>query len=248
MAGKQGASAIPSASRAETRPATLVMKPCIIVASDQKPSDSAVKEAEKLSEKHGDNLTVQLLSSTILYRAGNPEAALALLSKHQGSLDAVALQIQIHLLTNRPDLAAKEAKSARSFAQDALLVNLAESWIGVRKGGEEYQKAFYVFEELAQNPSSASATSLTAQGVSEMHMGRTEEALAALQRAVELEPENAEALANWYVLEKVSGRDGAEARSRLEKVDKQHEVLKGLAEKKGAFAAAMEKYNPKITA
>ena len=142
--------------------------------------DDAVAEAEKLSESQGDNLTVQLLCGTVLARAGKEDAALSLLSKHQGSLDAVALIVQIHLQQNRTDLAIQQAKSARSFAQDALLVNLAESWIGMRRGGEEYQKAFYVFEELAQAPSSQSATSLVAQAVSELHMGRMEEADAAL--------------------------------------------------------------------
>jgi len=76
---------------------------------------------------------VQLLCGTILARAGKPEQAVALLSRHQGSLDAVALIVQIHLSQNRTDLAVKEAKSARGFAQDALLVNLAESWIGMRQ-------------------------------------------------------------------------------------------------------------------
>lgn len=96
-------------------------------------SDKAVADAEKLSEDAGDNLTVQLLCGTVLARAGKPEQAVALLNRHQGSLDAVALTVQIHLSQNRTDLAVKEAKSARSFAQDALLVNLAESWIGMRQ-------------------------------------------------------------------------------------------------------------------
>lgn len=95
--------------------------------------EKAVAEAEKLSEAQGDNLTVQLLCGTILARAGKQEQALQLLAKHQGSLDAVALIVQIHLSQNRTDLAVKEAKGARSFAQDALLVNLAESWIGIRQ-------------------------------------------------------------------------------------------------------------------
>lgn len=210
------------------------------------PSAGAVGEAERLAEQYGDNPTVQLLCSSIFTLAGNTDAALALLSKHQGSLDAVAMIVQIHLLTNRPDLAAKEAKSARSFAQDALLVNLAESWVGMRKGGEEYQKAFYVFEELAQNPSSASAVSLTAQAVAELHLGRTEEAGAALQSALALEDSYADALANLFVLETVAGRDGAEARRKLEGVDKGHELLKGLEEKRAAFQQAREKYNPKF--
>ena len=95
--------------------------------------DATAAEAEKLAELQGDNLTVQLLCGTVLARAGKQELALQLLAKHQGSLDAVALIVQIHLSQNRTDLAVKEAKGARSFAQDALLVNLAESWVGIRQ-------------------------------------------------------------------------------------------------------------------
>jgi coatomer protein complex subunit epsilon len=97
------------------------------------PNDDVVSQAESLAEKQGDNLTVQLLCGTVLARAGKQEQALQLLAKHQGSLDAVALIVQIHLSQSRTDLAIKEAKGARSFAQDALLVNLAESWIGMRQ-------------------------------------------------------------------------------------------------------------------
>ena len=97
-------------------------------------SPSSSDEVEMLAEQAGEeNLTVQLLCGTVLARSGKQEQALQLLQKHQGSLDAVALLVQIHLSMNRTDLAIKEAKGARSFAQDALLVNLAESWVGVRQ-------------------------------------------------------------------------------------------------------------------
>jgi len=49
-----------------------------------------------------------------------------------GLVDAVALIVQIHLLQNRNDLALKEVAAARRWAQDSLLVNLAESWVGLR--------------------------------------------------------------------------------------------------------------------
>ncbi|KAK1086967.1 hypothetical protein LTR33_001301 [Friedmanniomyces endolithicus] len=212
----------------------------------QKPSASAVQEAERLAEKEGDNLSVQLLCGTILARAEKAEQALQLLAKHTGSLDAVALTVQIHLLQNRTDLALQQAKSARSFAQDALLVNLAESWVGMRQGGEQYQKAFYVFEELAQSPASASAMSLVAQAVTELHLGRVEEAETALNAALEMEPENATALANKVVLDAVMGRDMVEARSKLERVDKEHEILADIMAKREAFQAAMAKYSPKF--
>jgi coatomer protein complex subunit epsilon len=50
-------------------------------------------------------------------------------------VDAVALIVQIHLQQNRNDLAVKEVAAARRWAQDSLLVNLAESWVGLRLVG-----------------------------------------------------------------------------------------------------------------
>lgn len=117
---------------------------------------------------------------------------------------------------------------------------------GMIQGGESYQKAFYVFEELAQGPSSTSAISLIAQAVSELHMGRLEEAETALNQALEKEPQNATALANKFVLDTVAGKDAGESRGKLESVDKGHEVLADLASKREAFQAAMGKYNPKF--
>jgi len=211
------------------------------------PSDSLVAQAESLAAAAGDaNLTVQLLVGTILACAGKQEQALALLSKHQGSLDAVALIVQIHLSQNRTDLAIKEARSARGFAQDALLVNLAESWIGLRQGGENYQKAYYVFEELAGAPSSSSATSLVSQAVTELHLGRVEEAETALGQALTLEPGNSAAIANKLVLDTIAGKDTTELYSKLQSVDKEHELLVDLAAKREAFQAATAKYNPKF--
>lgn len=51
---------------------------------------------------------------------------------------SVALIIQIHLQQNRTDVAAKEAQRARKWAQDSLLVNIAESWVGMREVSHIY--------------------------------------------------------------------------------------------------------------
>jgi coatomer protein complex subunit epsilon len=51
-------------------------------------------------------------------------------------VEAVALIVQIHLQQNRTDLAVKEVAAARRWAQDSLLVNLAESWVGLRVVGD----------------------------------------------------------------------------------------------------------------
>ena len=48
---------------------------------------------------------------------------------------SVALIVQIQLQQNRTDLALKEVQAARRWAQDSLLVNIAESWVGLRVVG-----------------------------------------------------------------------------------------------------------------
>ena len=78
------------------------------------------------------------------------------------------------------------------------------------QGGEKYQQTFYVFEELAQAPSTTSAQSLVSQAVAEIHLGRLEEAEAALQQALAKDPLHAECLANSIVLNVISGKDVSE--------------------------------------
>jgi coatomer protein complex subunit epsilon len=75
------------------------------------------------------------------------------------------------------------------------------------QGGEKYQQAFYVFEELAQAPSTSSPQSLISQAVAEIHLGRLEEAEAALQQALAKDPKNADAIANSIVLNVIGGKD-----------------------------------------
>ncbi|TLS28117.1 hypothetical protein PpBr36_01667 [Pyricularia pennisetigena] len=210
-------------------------------------TDAAVAVVEKLAEESGDNPVVQVVGGTVLQAAGKSEEALALLSKQQGNLDAVALSVHIHLALNRNDLAFKEVKAARSWAQDSLLVNLAESWVGMRKGGEAYQQAFYVFEELAQSASTSSVRTLVAQAVAELHLGRTEEAQAALEQATQKDPNFAETVANLLVLKVITGANADEQTSLLKKTAPDHPLLVDLEEKSALFDKAATKYSAKVS-
>lgn len=61
--------------------------------ADCEQGKDVVDQAKKLAEQHGqENLTVQLCVGIVLERAGETEAALDVLSKHQGSLDAYVEQ------------------------------------------------------------------------------------------------------------------------------------------------------------
>ncbi|RYP68572.1 hypothetical protein DL769_005491 [Monosporascus sp. CRB-8-3] len=210
-------------------------------------SEEAVKTIEELAASSGDNVTVQVVGGTVLQAAGKSEEALALLSQHSGSLDAVALITQIHLQQNRTDLAVKEVSAARRWAQDSLLVNLAESWVGLRVGGDKYQQAFYVFEELAQAPSTSSIVSLVSQAVCELHLGRVEEAQGALEQAVQKQPDYAEAIANLLVLTVVIGKDPSELKESLRKTAPEHQYLVDLEEKSALFDKAAAKFTAKVS-
>jgi len=78
------------------------------------------------------------------------------------------------------------------------------------KGGEKYQQAYYVFEELAQAPSTSTASTLVGQAVAEIHLGRLEEAEVALQQALAKDSRHAEALANAIVLSVLAGKDNSD--------------------------------------
>ncbi|KAI9720287.1 MAG: hypothetical protein M1828_005750 [Chrysothrix sp. TS-e1954] len=214
-----------------------------------KPSDEAVvTRAAQLAKEHGENLSVELLCGTVLANAGRREEALALLAKHQGSLDAVALLVQIQLSQNRLDLAQQEVRRARSWAQDNLLVNIAEAWVGLREGGEKYQSAFYVFEELATAPSTSSSRSMLAQAVSELHLGRLPEAEAAMNSALQAAPKDPDVLANAIVLHTILGKtnDASDVREQLEGVDSSHEMVVESKRRREAFDTARVKWSPKF--
>jgi coatomer protein complex subunit epsilon len=51
-------------------------------------TDAALQLAQDLAENYPDNATVQVLASTVLQAQGQNEEAIAVLSKHQGNLEA----------------------------------------------------------------------------------------------------------------------------------------------------------------
>ncbi|KAF3917872.1 hypothetical protein ABW20_dc0107265 [Dactylellina cionopaga] len=208
--------------------------------------EAAVEDIEELAKASPDNATVQVLGGIILQRAGKTDEALALLSQHQGSLEAVSIIAQIRLAQNRTDLALKEVTAAKKWAQDSLVVNLAEAWVGLRVGGDKYQQSYYVFEELAQAPSTSSTRTLVGQAISELHLGRLPEAEVALQQALEKDKSDIGALANKVVLTALTGGDTTADLSTLEAEDSTHPMVTDIAEKNELFDKAAAKYAAKV--
>lgn len=214
-------------------------------------TEDAIHTVESLVGSSSDNTTVQIIGATVLHLEGRSEEALTLLSKHQGSLEAVALVVQIRLSQNRTDLALKEVLNAKRWAQDSLLVNLAESWVGLRIGGEKYQQAYYVYEELAQAPSTSTPSALIGQAVAELHLGRLPEAEVALQQALEKDPKHADALANMIVLSILAGKESNEFNehlSLLRDAAPSHPFLTNVAQKSELFDRAAARYTARVRA
>jgi coatomer protein complex subunit epsilon len=97
-------------------------------------TENAVKKIESLvvGDEEMKNPTCLVVAGTVLAGEGRHEEALAVLGRHEGSLECVALMVQCYLVLNRNDLAVKEVLSAKRWGQDSLLVNLAEAWVGMR--------------------------------------------------------------------------------------------------------------------
>ncbi|KAK6354944.1 hypothetical protein TWF696_004072 [Orbilia brochopaga] len=210
--------------------------------------EAAIDDIEDLAKVAPENPTVQVIGGIMLQRMGKTEEALALLSQHQGNLEAVSIIIQIRLAQNRTDLAVKEVNAAKKWAQDSLAINIAEAWVGLRVGGDKYQQSYYVFEELAQAPSTSSTKSLVGQAVSELHLGRLPEAEVALQQALEKDKHDVAALANKVVLTALTGGDTAADLSALEAVDSTHPMVTDTEEKLELFEKAAAKYAGKAAA
>ncbi|KAJ5561654.1 Tetratricopeptide-like helical [Penicillium sp. DV-2018c] len=209
-------------------------------------SDAALQLAQELAENYPENNTVQVLAGTVLQAQGRSEEALALLSKHQNSLEAVSLTVQIQLQQNRTDLAIKEVQAAKRWAQDSLLINVAESWVGMRVGGEKYQSAFYVYEELASAPGTSAPLSIVGQAIAEIHLGRLPEAEAALTAALEKYPTDVELIANSIVLNVLAGKKTEELESQLQQVQPSHALLRDIQEKSEFFDTAAAKFAAKV--
>ncbi|CEL05566.1 coatomer epsilon subunit-domain-containing protein [Aspergillus pseudodeflectus] len=210
-------------------------------------ADAALQLVQDLVENYPDNATVQVLGGTVLQGLGKSEEALAVLAKHQGNLEAVALVVQIHLQQNRADLALKEVQAAKRWAQDSLLVNLAESWVGLRVGGEKYQSAFYVYEELASADSTSSPLSIVGQAVAEIHLGRLPEAEAAISTALQKYPNEAGLIANSIVLNVLAGKPTEDLEKRLQEIEPSHALLADIQEKSEFFDTAAAKYSAKVS-
>lgn len=207
--------------------------------------EKGLEAIKGLEQQYGEeNSAVQYFGGLIHVLEGQDDEALKLLEKHQGSLECISLIVQIHLIHNRVEKAAQQVQSAKKWAQDNIIFNLAESWVDLRQGDEKYQDAYYIYQELTGG--APTAKSLVGQGVAHLEQGYLEEAQQAFEEALQIEPDNAEGLSNSIASNIIRGKDYSDLESKLEQAQKDHPSLVDVANKRDLFDKVLDKYNKQI--
>ncbi|KAI8999432.1 coatomer epsilon subunit-domain-containing protein [Gaertneriomyces semiglobifer] len=121
----------------------------------------SVNEAERLLEERTASLnsTVQLLVGSIFYLDGRMDDALRCFVQGERNMECVAMVIQTYLTLHLPRMAQKTLESLKSWADDAPLYQLAESWVQMydadaAKSSSQTSTTQYIFEELSATYSS----------------------------------------------------------------------------------------------
>lgn len=98
----------------------------------------------------------------------------------------MALTVQIYLKMQRLDLAQKELEAMQGMDDDSSLTQLATTWVYLCMGKQKYQEAAYIYQELADK-CGTSSTLLNGLAAANIRLGKYEDALKQLQKAVKLE-------------------------------------------------------------
>lgn len=203
--------------------------------------------------------TIRVCIGTALARNNDPVGALEALGMGQANskeIECIALGIHILLSIHRLDLAQKEYNAARVWADDSLLIQLIEAHIGIYEGGRAAQQAYYVYDELAQNPSYAgkpsTVPSLTGKAVAKIVSSEYDDAQSSLTQAIELNPKYADALANQIPLATLAKQTGQtealhEALAHLRSAAPQHALLRDLKEKERLFDEAFVQHREALS-
>ncbi|KAK7204128.1 putative coatomer subunit epsilon [Myxozyma melibiosi] len=208
--------------------------------------ESSLEIVQELVETAAEDANVQVLGGIVLYLAGKAEDALLLLSQHEDNLAAVALIVQIRLAQNKIDQAAKEVVLAKRWGQDNMLVNLAEAWVDLSLGGDKYQDAFYIYEELTQTPSSSNARTFVGQAIADIQLGRYPEAEDAINSALERDESSSEVLVNAIILFTLLGRDYSQYEETLKAKDPNNAFLTDYEDKSALFDTCAAQYTSLI--
>jgi len=170
------------------------------VRTDPSQKESIVAQVtEWLSDPaYSSNLLVCELCGEIYAATELYEEALKCCSS-AGSLELLALAIQVALQIERPDVAKKLLDVMQQKDDDAPLTQLANAWVNIALGGEAITEATYIFQELGDR-FNWTPKLLNGAATCNMVMGKFDEAEKQVLEALSKDPTQADSLANLVTI------------------------------------------------
>lgn len=188
------------------------------------------------------NHTFVVVAAAIYTHERNYDAALRILHQDD-SLESCAMNVETCLLIDRLDMARKELKIMQEKDEDATLSQLAQAWVNIYMGGEKYQDAYYIFQEIIDKYGS-SASLLNGQAVCLINQGKYEEAESLLQDALEKDNNNPDTIINMIVVAKFTNKPEVTSRflSQVRESNGDHQFVKEGAAKEALFDTLVNQY------
>jgi coatomer protein complex subunit epsilon len=194
--------------------------------------------------------TLQILGAQIYHQEGRMKEALKLLNEPGENLEKLAMQVQLYLKINRPDLAERVIKQMADVDDDDPLTQLATTWVYIEQGGEKPAEAVHLLQELLEK-FGPSVRVLNLLAVCQMHAKDFKRAFDYLKQA-RTEGMNSEAgvspttLVNTIVTLQYLGKSAdviAKITAELRELAPTHAWLKEQADMDSLFSKHAEKYS-----
>ncbi|GJQ88290.1 hypothetical protein Trydic_g3771 [Trypoxylus dichotomus] len=217
--------------------------------SNKAKRDSIVSQLDQrlAASANVENEVLILVAAIIYQREHNFETAYRLLHTID-SLDAMAMILDILLKINRVDLAMTKLSEMREKDEDATLTQLAQAWVFCAAGKDDLRNAYYIYQDLIDKYG-ATPLLLNGQAVTYIAQGKFDEAEAALQEAIDKDPNYTDTLINSIVLSQITAKNIEVANrylAQLKDSNPDHPFLREREQKEREFENICKQYAPTV--
>ncbi|CAM0901974.1 unnamed protein product [Alopecurus aequalis] len=203
--------------------------------------ESAISKLKELlgDAALGSNPILRLVAGTIFMHEQDYAEALKHTNPAGGSMELLALNVQIYLQMHRPDHAEKQLRVMQKLDEDHTLTQLASAWVHLVMGGSKIQEAHLIFQDFSEK---YPATCMILNGKAQclMHMGNFEQAEGLLLESLNKDANDAQTLANLIVCSLKVGKPASRYLNQLKLAHPEHMLVKRMSSAEDSFDRACQ--------